>query len=252
MSGRNCPQCNYILSDKDTSCPLCGKALEKQTAVQVSSLSQLDSSQLRALFKEGKTNKELLASLSKEQKRQAYIFADLNGGKFPWEVSPDDEEPEMPQMEIIYPEDYSPPPSQQMCVDPPRTSDPPTSQKSSNSQNVPYQSHSQPKPKKTKKPLRRPNISYTLWKLKRAIKSAITKKDRVSVILMLLSFFMPLVGIFYFFSAKDYRPRKAKFTLVAGIIGLVSCVAITVLIEMSLVPEEIYSAVFGGILGLFR
>lgn len=218
MAERNCPQCNFIINDNDTICPSCGMNLEEQRTLLKNLLSLFTHSQFENIKQEGRTNKEILDSLSDEEKKQAYIFADLNFGKFPWEVSLDNEPPEMPEAVIIYPD-----------------AETETTQTESEEIKRPLSPPQPPPPPPTPKP-----------------KPRKTKKEKAGVLLFLLSLFVPLVGIFYFFSANSYRPRKAKFALAGGIIGLVICVAVTVLIQLNMVPENIYSAVFGGILNLFR
>lgn len=235
MAERNCPQCNFLVSDRDTSCPSCGTNLEEERVLQDTLLSLFTHSQFRTLSKEGRTNKEILDSLSKEQRREAYIFADLNGGKFPWEVSLDNETPEMPEMTIIYPDEER-------------------NSKKKPSQGSSVRAVNEPKPKKqnpVSPPPQPKPVSQSAPPKHIPPSPPKPKKEKVSILLFLFSLFVPLVGIFYFFSAKRYRPRKAKLALEGGIIGVLICVAVTVIIQMGLVPEDVYAKIFSTILGLF-
>ena len=207
MNSATCPVCNYLISDYDTQCPSCGSTVTPKKDIEKQVKTVFTTKELKAFAKSNKSNKEILSSLTEEQRQIVATYKDMKN-EYPWEAIRESQEV-IPEAKIVMPKQKKTP------VSP-----------------LPKNYNSAASNKQTKQTTAQ------------AVKLPRIKKEKISIILNILSFIFPGIGILYFLSAKSSKQRKAKWALGSACLGFVVTVVYACLVEFNVLPEDMYATVY--------
>ncbi len=233
MSQSVCPVCNLKIGDYESACPGCGSKITPKKDIEAEIHTVFSHSEYSKLIKSSKTNIEILSSLTPEQKRTVAAYKDLKG-KYPWEADRESSN-EVPTTKIVLPKENK---KQTQKSSTPKKQTTSTTTQTRQSTQTAGPRTTQPPSNQTTKTVPAPATTAV--------------KDKRSIILNLIVLFCPLVGVFYYFSAKKSKPKKAKSALRAALFAMAFNFVTALLIELGFVTEDIYTFIYNNSLNLFN